>query len=115
MTTQVTQLVLPNFEQKLNVQGVTQIPWYRFWQGLWQGLPPAVETGVTVAPTPFRYTAPSRGFLIVQGGTVSLIQFTRDANINYTTGQTAGCFPLSFGDTLIITYTVTPTVTFVPQ
>lgn len=110
-----TTLNVPNSTQPLNEKGNTSKVWYFFWQGLWKGIPPAVESSVTLTPSPFSFVAPQRGFLIVSGGTVSLIQFSRDGSTNYTTGLTAGCFSLSAGDTLIINYSVAPTVTFVPQ
>ena len=106
---------LPKFEVPLAQGRVTDKGWYFFWQGLFTGLAPAREIPVKPTPTPFTYQAPQRGFLIVNGGTVALVQWSRDGITNYTTGATAGCFPLSAADRLIITYTVAPTLTFVPQ
>jgi hypothetical protein len=112
----MTTNTIPQFEQRLLKQGgTTDKNWYFFWQALWKGLPQAAETAVVLSPTPFTYTSSQRGFVIVQGGTVSLIQFSRDGVTNYSTGQTSGCFPLAAGDSLIINYTVAPSVTFVPQ
>lgn len=88
--------------------------WYFFLSGLWSGQPPGAEVPATVGSSPYTFSAKQKGFLIVQGGTVSLVQFNRGTT-NYTTGQTQGCFPLSQGDSLIITYSVAPSVTFVPQ
>ena len=105
---------LPNFQQPIAEKGVTSRAWYQFFQQLWKGVPPADESSVTVTASPFTYTASQRGFVIVNGGTVSLIQFARTTT-NYTTGQTSGCFPLSSGDSLVVTYTGKPTMTFVPQ
>lgn len=106
---------LPKFEIPLAEGRATNKGWYFFWQGLFSGLAPAREAPVTAGSSPFTYQAPQRGFLIVQGGTISLIQWSRDGITNYTTGVTAGCFPLSLSDRLVITYTVTPNLTFVPQ
>lgn len=106
---------LPTFEQRLIEGNNTSKVWYRFWQNIWQGVPPALETILAVTASPFTYNASRKGFLIVQGGTVSLIQWSRTAGTNRTTGATQGIFPVSAGDNLIITYTVIPTVTFVPQ
>lgn len=89
--------------------------WYFFLQGLWKGSPPSAESAVTPTASPFTYVAAERGFMIVTGGTVGVVQFSRDGSTNYITGQTAGCFPLSQGDTLILTYSVAPTMTWVPQ
>jgi hypothetical protein len=64
--------------------------------------------------SPYTYSAPVRGSVIVNGGTVSAIAFSRDGVTFYTVGQTAGMFLLNAADQLRITYTVLPTVTFVP-
>lgn len=108
-------LTLPNYRQALADKGNTSSPWYKFFSGLFTGKPPSAEVTVTVGTSPYTYTATQRGFLIVQGGTVSLIQWSRGGVANHTTGQTQGCFPVSAGDSLIITYTGAPNVTFVPQ
>lgn len=109
---------LPNFPTPLEVQTsqgpVTGKDWYRFWAGLFQGLAPALEVVVTPAASPFTYAATVKGSLIVSGGTVSLIQFTRNGTTFYNAGQTSGMFTLNAADRLVITYTVAPTVTFVP-
>jgi hypothetical protein len=106
---------LPTFETSLTQGNKTSNVWYRFWQGLYQGRPPSGESSVKPTTSPFTYTTNQRGFVIVQGGTVSTIQFSRGLSTNYVTGLTGGCFPLSAGDSLIVTYTVVPTMTFVPQ
>ncbi len=110
--------VLPNFRESLQDKGVTSRAWYSFFSNLFQGRPPAPEITVTIGTSPYTYTATQKGFLIVQGGTVSLVQWLgagRGSTTNRTTGQTQGCFPLSLGDSLIITYSVAPTLIFVPQ
>jgi hypothetical protein len=51
--------------------------------------------------------------MIIRGGSVSAVQFTR--SVTTLTGQTQGVFPLAQGDTLTITYTGGgPTLTWVP-
>lgn len=96
-------------------KGIISRVWYFFLSSLWKGTPPSSESGVKVGVSPFGYIAPQRGFAIVQGGSVSLVQFSRDGMTNYTTGQTSGCFPLSQGDELLVTYSIAPTITWVPQ
>lgn len=88
--------------------------WYFFFAGLFQGLPPEKEVGVTLTGSPFVYSAPKKGSVIVSGGTVSAIDFSRDGTTFYSTGATAGMFTVNKSDLLRITYTVAPTVTFVP-
>lgn len=53
--------------------------------------------------------------IISSGGTVSLIEFSRDSITWYDVGTVAGIFPLSKNDRLRITYTVAPTLTIVPR
>lgn len=105
---------LPQFGQPLAAGNVTNKDWYFFWAGLWRGLAPELESPVTLTGSPFTYSAPRRGSLIVSGGTVSQIRFSRDGNTFYNTGATSGMFTLSAADRIEITYSVTPTVTFVP-
>jgi len=105
---------LPTFAQSLVEGGRTSKVWYFFWQALWNGIPPGAESSVTAGPSPFNYVAPRGGFVIVQGGSVSHISFSRNQTTFYNTGQTTGVFPLSKGDSLSITYSSAPALTFVP-
>lgn len=106
--------LLPNYPTPLEVGKHTSKDWYFFWAGLFTGLPPANEVGVTLGASPYTYSAPVRGSVIVNGGTVTVIAFSRDGVTFYTTGQTSGMFLLNAADQLRITYAVAPTVTFVP-
>lgn len=105
---------LPNFNVPLQMGGKTMKDWFLFWAGLFNGLAPAAEVPVTVGASPFTYSASVKGSVIVSGGTVSAIAFSRDGTTFYTTGQTAGMFTLNARDRLRVTYTVLPTMTFVP-
>jgi len=72
---------------------------------------------ITPTGSPFSYTN-SDGYdedIIISGGTVSLIEFSRDEVTYYDVGLTSGMFRLSKEDTIRITYTVAPTVTKVPR
>lgn len=106
---------LPQNPEPLLSGKLTSRVWYFFFQGLWKGAPPSAESLITPSASPFTYIAPSRGFLIVSGGTVVAVQYSRDGLSNYLTGQTSGCFPLSQGDRLIVIYSAAPTLTWVPQ
>lgn len=86
-------------------------PWNIFFERFVK--PPAAITAVTVAASPFSYTASQGGNLVVTGGTVSNIQISRGTSV-ISTGQTAGLIPLAQGDIAIITYSVLPTINFVP-
>jgi hypothetical protein len=106
---------IPNFTVPLSNAGVTSKDWFFFFTGLFRGLAPENVSDVTLGPTPYIYTAPVKGFVIIQGGTVSQVEFSRDGVTLYDTGQTAGIFPLNAADQLTITYSAPPTVTFVPS
>lgn len=71
----------------------------------------AAET-VTPEASPYTFTANGDGFLIVQGGTVSRIDFIRLAS-TVQIGVVAGLFPVQLGDGIKVTYTVVPTITFI--
>jgi predicted Rossmann-fold nucleotide-binding protein len=79
--------------------------------GLTQGSqnPPAA---ITVGASPFSYKAMGDGVVIVTGGTVSLIEYGRNGTFT-TTGITVGLVPVSRGDTVRVTYTALPAMTFV--
>jgi hypothetical protein len=109
----VSFYVCPTYNQPLVKNGQTSSPWYRFFQAVFEGTPPSAEVTIPINAFPFSYTAPVKGFLIVSGGTVTSIQFTR--TVTTLTGQTSGIFPLSQGDTLTITYLSQPNLLWVPQ
>lgn len=76
--------------------------------------PITAPSAVTVGASPFVATAASDGVMTVTGGTVSLIEYGRQGA--YTTlGITAGLIPIKQGDTVRVTYTVSPNMVFVPQ
>lgn len=105
---------VPTYTQPLQEKGNTTSDWYRYFQHTDSGLPPANETAVVPTASPFVYGAPRKGFVIIQGGTVSAIAFSRSGPF-YVTGQTAGVFPVNQNDQLQITYSGVPNVVFVPQ
>ena len=73
----------------------------------------AAET-VTPGASPYTFTANRDGLLIVQGGTVSRIDYIRLAS-TVQIGVVAGLFPVQLGDGIKVTYTVVPTVTYIPR
>ena len=104
---------VPQYEQPLLVKGQTTSVWYRYFQNTFFGAAPSNETTVSVGGSPFAYTAPSRGFVLIKSGTVSSIQYTR--SLTTLTGLTSGIFPVSQGDVLTVAYTGLPSMTFFPQ
>lgn len=73
-------------------------------------------TAVTVTASPFVYVAQiSPGSVLVQGGTVSKVEISRDAGVTwFDTGATAGMFRILSDDQIRVTYAVAPTMTWVP-
>lgn len=71
---------------------------------------------ISVAPSgsPYTYTAPSNGLLLVSAGTVTLIEYVRLGSL-YVVGLLAGAIPVARGDGIKLTYVVAPTVSFVPS
>jgi hypothetical protein len=104
--------IMPTYERPLSQKGATSGAWYRLFQGLHLGTPPASEGAVTVGASPFSYRAPQGGFVILSGGTVSSVEFQRSSTT--VTAMTSGIFPLSQGDLLIVTYSNPPNMLFVP-
>ena len=73
--------------------------------------------GITVGASPFTFqnTTGRSIDVIVSGGAVSAIAFSRDNVTFYGVGLTSGVFWLSPNDRLRVTYTVAPTLTLVPR
>lgn len=69
---------------------------------------------ITVGASPFTYTAPFDGTIISTGGTVSAIALIRQGS-SVATGLTAGLIPLSRLDSLQVSYSVAPVMTFLPK
>ena len=111
---------IPTYTIPLALKENTTSAWYRFFQDIDGGRPPEDIESIVLTGSPFAFhVSDHAGFLIVKGGTVSKIEFYR--NVTNTTGAgidvgvVAGCLPLGAEDTYKITYTVAPTVTFVPM
>lgn len=78
--------------------------------------PPRAQPAQSVAlgASPFTYSAAFDGTIVVTGGTVSALTLIRQGT-SVATGLTTGLIPLSRLDQLQITYSVAPTVTFLPR
>jgi hypothetical protein len=105
--------VVPTFSQAITPGYKNDSVWYRYFQANEQGEPPANESQITVQPSPFSFIAPTKGFVMISGGAVNLVQFNRSGT-NINTGQTNGTFPVSLGDTIRVTFSGKPVMTFVP-
>jgi hypothetical protein len=85
-------------------------PWNSFFQQLVQPAP-AVQA-ITVSASPFSYTANANGSLIISGGTISDIDLVRGLDTIPLSIVTPLIVPIRIGDTVIVTYSVLPTVQF---
>ena len=110
---------LPTYTEPLTTTGnnpQTTRGWYQAFTGIINGQPTGFVSVQKVGPSPWTFTAPAGGTLILNGGTTTQVQVSRDQQTFFVTGQTSGMFPVSQGDSLVITYSVgPPTATFVPR
>jgi hypothetical protein len=74
----------------------------------------ALASAVTVGASPFAYTMPSDGFVLITAGTVSLVEYGRQAVFN-TVGIITGQVVAKVGDQIRVTYSVLPTMKFIPD
>lgn len=70
-------------------------------------------TVIGVGASPFTYAAPFAGSVAITGGTVSAITLIRQGT-SVATGLTSGLIPVSRYDQVKVTYSGTPTMTFIP-
>ena len=98
--------------------------WYRFLYNLFflngSGGPPTYANPaipVIATESPFRYINPNTYAvdLMVSGGGVSKLEFSRDGTTYYDTGSYYGMFTLSPSDMLRVTYTQAPILTLIPR
>lgn len=110
MTRNQTPLLGPN--------GVAQKDWYIFFYNLYlavtEGLPQPASV-ITLSASPMTYTAVIRGQVHIGGGTVSVIEFSRDGTNWYDTGMTRGFVQMDRNDAIRVAYSVAPTITYFPM
>ncbi len=84
------------------------------WNGFFQQFVQAAPAVANIVPTgsPFNFTANVKGTLIISGGTVSAISLIRGGIIIPLSTVRPLIVPISIGDTIRTTYTVTPTLQF---
>lgn len=97
-------------ERAISVR-VTDV-WWQFLVGISQQSARLPIAPLVPDPSPYEYTADQIGTLVVRGGTVSSIQLVRGNDVVDVTGMVG--IPLTANDSVVVTYSVVPTVTFVP-
>lgn len=105
---------VPTFTQAWTPGNKNDSYWYRYFQAAEEGQPPSGELPITVQGSPFTFTATKKGFVVISGGTVTSVMFSRTPGTFYLMGTTAGAFPMAQNDMLKVTYTGMPVMTFVP-
>lgn len=75
---------------------------------------PGPILAVTPGPNPFAFKAPSNGTLSITGGTVSSITLARARVSGVNVGFTSGSVAVAENDVVTITYSVAPTINFIP-
>ncbi len=106
---------IPTYLTPLETNTVTTKGWYFFWQGLMQGQPTQTVSAIVPGASPYSYVALIGGTVLIQGGTVSLVEYSRDGVTFYDTGVTSGMFPVSMGDTIRTTWSMVPNMAFIPR
>lgn len=105
---------VPTYDQQMTPGNHNDSTWYRYFQQNEKGTPPSTEVTVNLGASPFSFAAPAKGFVILSGGTVSVVMFSRTPGVFYLTGQTAGLFTMAQNDVLKVTFSVKPSLVFVP-
>ena len=98
------------------VDGVKKLknPWIQYLQQF--TIAPPKFTDLTLDGSPFEYHAREPGNIFVSGGTVSGITLTRGVDTITVAPNTANprLIPVAVADSVTITYSVLPTVKFIP-
>lgn len=83
------------------------------WDQMDSGLS-ASSIPVSGSPVIYQNTSGGPGCVLVSGGTVTTINWSRDNSTYYLVGLLAGMFHVSAGDYIKVNYVIGPTMTFVP-
>lgn len=117
--TGVSRFPSPPLEEDLPLDN----PRMRRWlQTVWEAINsqrmqfPAAAPTLPVSPAVFQYVGAGLAEVFLAGGTVSLVEFSRNNSTFYKAGtSTDRGYLVNQGDYLRITYTVAPNVTIVPR
>lgn len=107
----MTAPTVPNSTQPIaDPKGMVTQVWLRFFGALVAAPEPISPVAVGASPTSF--TASQNGSVVVSGGTISAVSLTR-AGTAIAFGTTRS-IPVANGDIVTVTYSVTPTINFLP-
>lgn len=122
----VGQIKVPNLPNKIlppdttfvDDKGTINTNWWRFLANVSNqamGTNQTVPATITVTASPFVFSTPAQGTLLVSGGPVTLIEYSKDQKTWYPTGVTQGQIQMVPNDSVRITYMNKPTLTFFPR
>lgn len=74
----------------------------------------APPQAVAVGASPFIFTAPDRGVVLISGGTVTSVDYIRKG-LAYGMAGAGGAVPVLGSDGVRVIYTVAPTIWFIKQ
>lgn len=94
--------------------------WYRFFFNLFmmvKGNYEVLPTDIVVDTSPFLYINTTNGNVdvMISGGGISTLEFSRDGTTFYDTGSYYGMFSLSPSDMLRVTYVSAPVMTLIQR
>ena len=80
-------LTIPTYDQTIVIANKTSSVWYRFFQGTFTGQPTGAEINIVLPGSPYTYTAPTAGMLIIAGGTISALSLNRSQDNALNTNE----------------------------
>jgi hypothetical protein len=108
----MTTPIVPNSNQPLVDSGGFVTPvWQRFFGAL-LGSPAAISP-VAVSASPTSFTASQRGTVGISAGTLTAVSLTR-AGTTVALGTTTRSVLVASGDVVTVSYSVAPTISFIP-
>jgi hypothetical protein len=110
--------ILPPDNALVDNRGVIATNWWRFLLNVSNqamGTNQTVPATVTIGASPYIFTTPAQGALLVSGGPVTLIELSKDGVTWYPLGVTQGQIQMVPNDHVRITYMNAPTLTFFPR
>lgn len=75
---------------------------------------PRMALSFAASPCSFQNTTTTRVLVFISGGTVAMIEFSRDGELFDSVGLLGGSFLLGPGDWLRVTYTIAPSGAYYP-
>lgn len=112
MPTKLNPGIVPSSRQRMvTADGTSTAEFQRFFNAI-AGPPSAVQS-ISLSPSPMSFVSSANGTLAVVGGSVSAITLTRGGS-TVNLGTSTRLIPVSNADVVAITYTGTPTMTFIP-